>query len=587
MMNGNSLIASLREDVKKKIGQDLDILTECDSDTNIAAYEKSRQIFNTKFQFHPQAIIFVSSTEQVSAIVCFVNKHPGQINLRVRSGGHDHEGECSASDAWQIDFRKMNKVILSEKTEKHNTVTVEPGAIFRKIKCALDDRGWGIAHGTCGTVGVTGYTLGGGWGPWTRRYGMGCERLIGATIVLGDGKIINVNDKDKSHTQEGELLWALRGGGGFSYGIVTKLIFEPFVLPANLLSFSVRFAGVDGKPNRPTVEILKAWEELIADGRHPQLIGTNLKIKATHLPPGKSPDPGARLDTTLYGYFDGSEEDIAKLVTDNFGNDCEVNVDLPVQVSSDEEDEKKETKANLFYKSFEAWDRISLTPNENGIQLEGSGPAPHKITSRLADSFAKDWKWEWKWNFFLNLFLFWRGSRCKGWGAHSRKALVNTLQSSLVIPDEGKGPFGVQQYITILAIAGPFYQHYKQVGIGCAFPYRDRPFFLQFQAWWNQFLDSKGNPVMDQAQDDMQDIINQAIVENRMRSNIAEDWIEACRDADIPGSGGAFISFKDDAVKTSQYFAENFKKLCNIKAKYSQDNNHLFSTRKTVFYEKE
>lgn len=189
--------------------------------------------------------------------------------------------------------------------------------------------------------------------------------------------------------------------------------------------------------------------------------------------------------------------------------------------------------------------------------------------------------------FLIDLFLFRGQRRRKGWGAHSRKALVNTLQSSLVIPDERKTRFGVQQYITILAIAGPFYQHYKQAGIGCAFPYRDRPFILQFQAWWNQFLDSDGKPVVGQTKDEQQGIIDQAVVENRRWSNLAEDWIEACRDADIPGSGGAFISFKDDAIKTSTYFADNFKRLCNIKASYSQDNNHLFTTRKTVFSERD
>lgn len=584
-MSSKALIASMKNYVESKSKAPLDILTECDSVAEDDEYEKKRQIFNTRFQFRPQVIILVSSTEQVSAVVRFVNEHPGQISLRVRSGGHDHEGECSATDAWLIDFRHMKEVTTidaSPQTKGRHIVTVEPGVIFREIKRRLDSKGWGIAHGTCGTVGVTGYTLGGGWGPWTRRYGMGCERLIGVTIVLGNGDVVEVSDQDGTHTQKAGLLWALRGGGGFSYGIVTKLVFEPFLLPEKLHSFSVRFVDANNKPDRPTVEILRIWEELIADGRYPQLIGTNLKIKAAHLSPGQNPDPRARLDATLYGYFDGPKEGITKLVKNNFGKDYEVKVDLSLQVAHGSVNGPG--VGSLFYESFEAWDRIFQgSPSENGIQLEGSGPAPHKITSRLADPFVQRWPWDG----FLDLFLFRGQRRRKGWGAHSRKALVNTLQSSLVIPDERKTRFGVQQYITILAIAGPFYQHYKQAGIGCAFPYRDRPFILQFQAWWNQFLDSDGKPVVGQTKDEQQGIIDQAVVENRRWSNLAEDWIEACRDADIPGSGGAFISFKDDAIKTSTYFADNFKRLCNIKASYSQDNNHLFTTRKTVFSERD
>ena len=84
-----------------------------------------RQVNNTKFQFIPWAIVLVETTEQVSAIVKFANQHPAEIILRVRSGGHDHEGECSGTDTLLIDFSKMHAVDVT----------------WREVICAAPRRG--------------------------------------------------------------------------------------------------------------------------------------------------------------------------------------------------------------------------------------------------------------------------------------------------------------------------------------------------------------------------------------------------------------------------------------------------------------
>lgn len=542
------------------------ILTDCCSGKEAELYEQRRQIFNTKFQFRPSAIFLVENKEQVAAIVAFANAHPTQITLRARSGGHDHEGESSGTDSWVIDFVKMNSVTLNKaasKIQNRNVVAIGPGAQFRHVKAEMDKMGLGIPHGTCETVCVAGYTMGGGWGPWTRRYGMGCERLIGATIVLGDGSIKTVRDTDPPGSAEGRLMWALRGGGGFSYGIVTELVYDAFELPPQAHSFQVSFLGKDGLPDRRAIDILKDWERMIAGDKHPDLIGTNLMITASHLKPGQTPNPDAKLACVFNGYYAGSEQAVRDLVERCFGKHYlpRLTVQAQVTASSSAKGGLQRTKEWHFH----GWDRrrpvgapvlqkdIDIQPD---IALETEGPAPHKITSRLANS--------------------------KGWNNRSRKALICALQSSLVAPanpdESGKNDFGVNQYITIGAISGPYYhkRKAKKTELGVAFPYTRRPFTLQFQAWWDQYLSADGTPLASE------EVIARETLENRPWVNRAEDWIEACRDADIPNTSGAFISFKDDAVKTDIYFAQSYDPLKAVKVDCSEDGNLLFQTRKTI-----
>lgn len=504
---------------------DMQVLMDCDGNAN--AYNSARQIFNQRFQFRPWAIVYPKTAVQVGMLVKFatlVNRE-----LRVRGGGHDHEGECTATDALVLDMRHMAD---AEVDEEAGVVRLGPGGIFMNLIKVLNKHKVGIPHGTCQTVGITGFTLGGGWGPWTRLHGMCCESLVGATIVLGNGEV--------KHLKEGgpdqELLWALRGGGGFSYGIVTELIIKTFPLPEVTHKFRATWTST------AALTVLEGWEKAIAPDSSPELIGTNLQIFA--IPETTVPVEKAVHECNFFGYYAGTEADIRAALKGWF---------------PDAEPEEIEIfpETDDGHMLFTSWERVSARRRQalrsggsnapgllKDIPLEDDIPAPHKITSRLVNP--------------------------SGLGDEGRKTLIKSLQSNLLFP-EGE-ELGVLAYTTLGAISGPFYKEYNTkehpFPSGSSFPYSDRPYTIQYQVWWD--TDKKISPTIWEYRG-----------VNRY-TNRAMDWIEETRKIDFPQTSGSFISFKDDGVPTENYFMQSYEKLKEIKHDYSKDPDNRFRSRKTI-----
>lgn len=100
-----------------------------------------------------------------------------------------------------------------------------------------------------------------------------------------------------------------------------------------------------------------------------------------------------------------------------------------------------------------------------------------------------------------------------------------------------------------------------------AFPYKEKAYIIQYQAWWNAELEEKAQ-------------LHDNSVYTRI--NRALDWIDACRDADIPNTSGAFISYKDKTIPTAVYFAQHYAQLQRIKGAYCQDPLNHFRSRKSI-----
>jgi hypothetical protein len=174
-------------------------------------YDAARLLYNTRFDgVRPLAIARCATVEDVRECVRFARTY--RVPLAVRSGGHSYGG-WSTGRGLVIDVGRMSAIDVQS-----GRVTVGAGARLIDLYDAVAVRGQGIPAGSCPTVGVTGLTLGGGFGVLSRAWGLTCDHLVAAQIVTADGRVRDCDD-----TRDEDLFWALRGGGGGSFGVVTSL----------------------------------------------------------------------------------------------------------------------------------------------------------------------------------------------------------------------------------------------------------------------------------------------------------------------------------------------------------------------------
>ena len=155
------------------------------------------------------------------------------VPVRARSGGHSYAGYSTLNDGIVIDLRHLNGVHFDKPS---GLVTVGAGAQLIDLYAGLAPHGVTVPGGSCPSVGIAGVALGGGFGLASRHLGLTIDSLHAATIVTADGKLQTVDQG--SHP---DLFWALRGGGGGNFGIVTKFVFRTHPVPARSTYFNVRW----------------------------------------------------------------------------------------------------------------------------------------------------------------------------------------------------------------------------------------------------------------------------------------------------------------------------------------------------------
>ena len=207
-----------------------------------AEYEATR---NSLFKKGSPAIILQPKTaDDVRTAVQFATKN--SLLLSVRSGGHSAAGFSTNENGLVIDLSLMRKVEIIDKAK--NKVKIEAGASWYDAATTLKPLHLAISSGDTKTVGVGGLTLGGGVGWLVRKHGLTIDHLVAAEVVTAEGKIIRT-----SATEEPDLFWAIRGGGG-NFGVVTS--FEFIAQPIGDV-----FAGHITYGTEHTAEILKGWRD--------------------------------------------------------------------------------------------------------------------------------------------------------------------------------------------------------------------------------------------------------------------------------------------------------------------------------------
>jgi FAD binding domain-containing protein/berberine-like enzyme len=169
-------------------------------------------IWNAAVRHRPALIVRACSARDVQDAIG-VARDRG-MRLSVLGGGHDWAGRAVCDGGLVIDLSGMRTVTVDAGAR---VATVGGGATTADVIAAAAPWGLVAAAGNVGCVGMTGLTLGGGYGPLNGRFGPASDNLLGAEVVLADGRIVTADA-----THEPELFWALRGGGG-NFGVVTSM----------------------------------------------------------------------------------------------------------------------------------------------------------------------------------------------------------------------------------------------------------------------------------------------------------------------------------------------------------------------------
>lgn len=211
-------------------------------------YKESVTIFNTALRVMPKIVFRPVNERDVTVAMMLAVKYG--LVVTVKNGGHNPAGFSLNQGGMVVDMKHMKKVFWSN--EPDNALHAQGGARWSDVHGVIKERGRSIVGGGCPQVGVTGLALGGGVG-WTSRYrGLVSDNLLAARIVFPNGTLTAIDSKDNS-----ELLWALRGGGGSNFGVVTEVVLKTF--PAEKKYFAGSFC-FDRHPDsfKDIIEVLQS-----------------------------------------------------------------------------------------------------------------------------------------------------------------------------------------------------------------------------------------------------------------------------------------------------------------------------------------
>ncbi|MFJ3833214.1 FAD-binding oxidoreductase [Streptomyces sp. NPDC090046] len=209
-------------------------------------YAEARRLFQPRYDaVAPAAVAYPAHAADVAVCLDFARRSAAPVVPR--GGGHGYAGWSTRSAGLVVDTGAMAAVSVGG-----NVVRVGAGARLGDVHAALAGRGRSVPTGLCPSVGIAGLTLGGGLGLASRAHGTTADRLTGARVVTPDGIV-----REVSADRDPELFWALRGGGGGNFGVVTEFRFLSH--PVGDCAFAeLHWPGSD------SAAVLRGWQRWLA-----------------------------------------------------------------------------------------------------------------------------------------------------------------------------------------------------------------------------------------------------------------------------------------------------------------------------------
>ncbi|MGH9303214.1 MAG: FAD-binding oxidoreductase, partial [Acidimicrobiales bacterium] len=259
-----------------------------------ASYLVDAESYNPVFDdARPQAIAYVATPGDVSRAIGFGTAR--SVPISVRSGGHCYGG-WSTGPGLVIDVSALSSVSMAKGT---GVVSAGSGTRLVDLYGTIAPFGRAVPGGSCPTVGIAGLALGGGLGVLDRKFGLSCDNMVGADIVLASGELVTCDA-----TRHEDLFWALRGAGGGSFGVVTELRFTSHPI-GDLGLFTLVWSWQHASA------AVRAWQSWAPSG--PDELWSNCLLLASQSTPAGSA-PVARVTGVYAGSQAGLEAVLAPFV---------------------------------------------------------------------------------------------------------------------------------------------------------------------------------------------------------------------------------------------------------------------------------